>query len=329
MTPQIFLVDAYSQIYRWYHAMPSTFKRSDGFPINAIFGIGKFLFQLQKNYAPDGAAFAFDCGGSILRLKELPEYKSNRAPMPDELRCQLPAIRELISAFGWSVIESEGYEADDIIATLVHRFPDHHFRIVTADKDIAQLIDDSRVTILSPARSGGGMNEWNESFIIEKHGVPPSLIPDYLALVGDNCDFISGVSGIGPKTAAAIIQARGALEPFLNSPHSTEIKDKWIEKLFEHKDIIMRNLRLIRLNYDVPGISNSPPPPPEMDTEKLRQFFTTYQLKSLYKEIETDYPSKESSAFALDDFFPEVPSPKPQTHKTQPDAEDDLFNGML
>lgn len=340
MDNAIFVVDAYSQIFRWFYAMPLTFRTKEGQPVNAIFGIGKFLFQLHKQYAPCGGAFAFDLGGSKLRLEEHPEYKSNRTEMPEELRCQIEPIQELIAAFGWTLLSAEGYEADDIIATLVARFHEHPFRIITADKDISQLIDDSRVTILSPNRSGGGFSEWDEKYIIEKHGVPPVLIPDYLALVGDAVDFINGIQGIGPKTAAAIVSTIGALEPYLENPTAC----KWQDKLLENKALILRNLRLIRLNGDVPNLPDAPPPAPKMDIPKLREIFERYELRSLLKELDAVAgaacaPEIEAVS-ALpeldpDDLFGafEIPlaespvSDKPQAMTSI--AEDDFFGDML
>lgn len=303
MNHPVLIIDAYSQIFRWYHAMPATFKGVDGMPVNAIFGMGKFLFQVQKQFEPAAGFFAFDFGKSILRLAELPEYKSNRPSMPEELRCQIAPIQALIDAFGWTRLQSKGYEADDIIATLVKSYPDRQFRIVTADKDIAQLICDTRVALLSPQK-GGEFSVLDEGGVREKYGVSPALIPDYLALLGDSADFISGVPGIGAKTAAALLAETGPLEPFLDSPSS---HPKWHAKIAPHLELIRRNLRLIRLNETVPSLPEIDFVPPKPDTDRLLALFEQYRLKGLIKELTGAPPASI------------VPPP----------PEDDLFAGML
>lgn len=325
----VFIVDAFSQIFRWYHAMPSSFTAPDGMPVNTLFGMGKFLFQLHKTFDIGGGIFAYDRGGSVLRRAIHPEYKSNRPPMPEDLACQMPAIAELIDAFGWTRLDSEGYEADDIIATLVSGYPEQHFRIITSDKDIAQLVDDSRVKILSPLKQNAGWQEMTPSVVFEKFGVPPHLIPDYLALVGDSIDVVGGVPGIGPKTAAQLIQSAGSVAEMLAHPEKIA-NEKWRAKIVDHSDLLQRNLALIYLNKSVPNLptdasawSQCPSP----DYARLRALFSRYALKSLLKEV--DAVSPESCPAGDNDLFV-LPQSSVHASPSQESSEsqefmDDLF----
>ncbi len=324
---QLYIVDAFSQIFRWYHAMPLSFTAPDGMPVNAIFGMAKFLFQLQKNFEIDGGIFAFDCGGSVLRSEIHPDYKSNRPPMPEDLRVQMEPICELIDAFGWTRMASEGYEADDVIATLVDRYPEHAYKIITADKDIAQLIKDPHVSILQPLHKGNGWLELDEAKVCEKFGIPPHQIPDYLSLIGDNIDVVGGIAGIGPKTAVQILQGGDHIVDLLQDP-SKITNEKWRTKICENESLLQRNLQLIHLNKCVPylpELSGTMLEKPVINTEKLVEIFTRYGLRSLFKELGISPPSTPPVVAKVEtenDLFSSPATPPPQ------ETQDDLFANM-
>ena len=213
MQEAIILIDAYAQIYRGFYALPLMSNSREEYT-NAIFAFSRFLLNLEKESAPSYGAVVFDKGKPIARLKILPEYKANRSPMPDELRSQLPVIKEMITAFGYPVLESEGREADDLLAAIAVNFKDFNVKIISADKDIAQVIDE-RVEMLVPGGKNRGLEKRGVEEVIAKFAIRPAQIVDYLAMIGDTSDNIIGVAGIGPKTAAKLINQFGSIETML------------------------------------------------------------------------------------------------------------------
>lgn len=300
------IVDAYSQIFRWFYAMPATFKLEDGFPINAIFGMTKFLLTLEKKFPEGSKVFAFDCGGSKMRLELHEAYKSNRKPMPDELRLQIAPITQFIEAFGYDVLMSEGYEADDVIATLVHRHPETHISIITADKDIAQLTHDPYVKLLIPDRSAPAFTIQDEAAVLKRFGVKASQIPDYLALIGDASDFIPGINGIGPKTATTILKQIESLNDFFENPEKIS-NPKWRKKLCDERAKIERNLQLVLLHKEVPELEDKIPQlgvRKKIDFDQVATLMIRYQLRSLRPEFvslatENGHCFSEETLFAL------------------------------
>ena len=241
------LIDAYSQIFRSFYAV-RRLTTSRGEPVNAIMVFTRLLLTLARGYAGSRGAMLFDCGKVDFRLKLLPEYKANRPPMPEELRQQLPHLREMASAFGWPLLQCENFEADDLIGGIAAT--DHHpIWIVSSDKDLSQLIDE-RVKLLSPA-PGGGFEVRTAAEVVKRFGVAPRLIPDFLALVGDSSDNISGVAGIGPKGAADLLNAFGPIERWLEQPELLS-GSRYAAKLSGCAELLRRNLALVRLRCDLP-----------------------------------------------------------------------------
>lgn len=311
----VILVDAYSQIFRSFFAI-AHLSRHDGFPTNALFAFGRLLLQLEKDYEPRAGAMFFDCGKPAFRLALAADYKSNRPPMPEELRKQMPVLRELIAAFGWSAHQCENYEADDLIGAAVHTLPERAFRIVSSDKDLAQLIGE-RVTMLIPARVGSGFEARGAPETAVRFAVNPEQMVDYLALLGDNSDAIAGVPGVGPKTAADILHECGSLERFFAAPELVA-KDKLRDKLLAARDLIERNRKLIRLRGDWP--EQLPPPPDALvkhapDWTRVAELFREYELRSLLKDL--PLAPELPSAPAAD----AQPAPEPELPE-----EPDLFN---
>jgi DNA polymerase I len=205
---RLFLVDASGYVYRAFHALPAL-GTSRGLPTNAVLGFAKMLAKLLKAEKPEYLAIVFDAPGGTFRDALFAGYKEHRAPMPDELRPQQPYVRKLVAALRLPVVEEPGVEADDVIGTLVAQAEQAGLEtvIVTADKDMMQLVSE-RTTLHDDMRNRRiGVPEVRERF-----GVEPALVPDVLGLMGDAIDNIPGVRGIGAKTAAQLLQRYGSLE---------------------------------------------------------------------------------------------------------------------
>lgn len=245
----IVLIDSYSQIYRNFYAV-RMLNNPKGEPVNALFGMVRLLIQLDKSRQSDYGAFVFDKGKAAKRLEICPEYKAQRPPMPDDMRPQIEPIRQWIRAFGWSIQEQEGLEADDIIAAISRQHGEHHVTIVTGDKDISQLTADASICLAIPTK-GDAWEETHADTVCEKFGVPPELLGDYLALVGDTADNITGLHGIGPKTAASLLNSCGSLEKIL-ADTSVVANEKLRTKLEESRELIARNRKLVALDNELP-----------------------------------------------------------------------------
>ncbi len=202
------LVDGSSYLFRAYHAAPN-FTNGDGQPTGAVYGVINMLRSLLKQFETDRVAVIFDAKGKTFRNDMYPEYKANRPPMPDDLRCQIEPLHKLIKAMGLPLLSISGVEADDVIGTLASQASKAGIPVLisTGDKDMAQLVDEN-VTLINTMTNVIMGPEGVE----EKFGVPPELIIDYLALMGDTSDNIPGVPGIGDKTARALLQGVGGLD---------------------------------------------------------------------------------------------------------------------
>ena len=315
------LIDAYSQIFRVFYAIMHL-SRKDGFPTNALFGFARLLMQIEKDYAPSAGAMFFDCGKPAFRLELAPDYKSNRPPMPEELVKQMPLLRELAELFGWQIVQCSNYEADDLIGATVKNADCASFGIISSDKDLSQLIGE-KVFMLIPSRTGSGFETRGVEETLKKFNVAPAQIIDYLALLGDSSDAIEGVAGIGPKTAASILQNCGSLAEFFEEPTKLD-NAKQREKLLENKELLQRNIQLITLRTQWPAeglapvgevLKKSPP-----NWAKIAGFAREYELKSVLKELENMHVVLPETAVEIPPVKPLEP---PQEEKT---VEDDLFS---
>ncbi|MFM7295525.1 MAG: 5'-3' exonuclease H3TH domain-containing protein, partial [Burkholderiales bacterium] len=198
---RLLLVDISSYFYRAFHAMPD-FKSPSGEPTGAIYGVVNMLNRLRDDYPADYSACVFDPKGKTFRDDIYPEYKAQRAPMPEDLARQIGHIREVCEALGWPCIEVAGMEADDVIGTLsVHAAArDVETVISTGDKDLAQLVNE-KVTLVNTMSN----EKLDIAGVTAKYGVPPNRIVDYLALIGDTVDNVPGVEKVGPKTAVKLL----------------------------------------------------------------------------------------------------------------------------
>jgi DNA polymerase-1 len=276
----LYLVDGSSYIYRAYYAIRHL-SSPIGFPTNAIYGFIQMLLKLLKDHDPRHVAVIFDAGRITFRTDLYPEYKANRAAMPDDLRQQVGPIREVVRAFNIPALELAGYEADDIIGCLAARHSATGGRVVvvTGDKDLMQIVTE-RVTLLDTMKDKqSGIPE-----VIERFGVGPELVPDILGLAGDSSDNIPGVPGIGEKTAIKLIQEFGSMDQLLE--RAGEVKGKNGEKLREFREQALLSRRLATIECNVPlEINPDDLIAREPDTPVLNAFFKQYGFTTLIKEL--------------------------------------------
>jgi DNA polymerase I len=248
------LVDSFNIAYRSFFAIPEL-TRSDGFPTNALHGWVKTIWRLEDLEKPDGILAFFDLGGAQDRLALLPGYKAQREEMPESLDRQLPVIKDLTRAMGLVGIEQDGVESDDLLASqaVALAAEGHDVRVISSDKDFAQIVND-RIKMLLPPPTANPKLGWrllDEAGVREKFGVPPALIADYLALVGDTSDNIAGVAGVGPKTAAKWLLEFGGLEGVI--ARAGELKPERFRALVAaDADRLRINLKCTTLNLGLP-----------------------------------------------------------------------------
>ena len=276
----LLLVDGSSYLYRAFHAMPSL-TNSKGTPTGAAYGITNMLKSLLAERRPDYIAVVFDARGPTFRDALFEQYKATRAPMPDELRVQIEPIHELVRALGIPLLMVPGVEADDVIGTLACQATAKglHTIMSTSDKDMAQLVD-ADVTMVN-TMDGGALDVQG---VRDKFGVPPALIVDYLALIGDTSDNIPGVPKVGPKTAVKWLQEYGDLDAIV--AHAGSIKGKVGESLREHLDHIPLSRELATIRCDVAldvGVEDLRPGEP--DRERLRALYSELEFKTWLAEL--------------------------------------------
>lgn len=255
MSPWL-LVDGFNLAYRCFFAIPEL-NRADGFPTNAVHGWVKSLWKLEDLTKPSGTLVFFDLGGAQDRLALHPEYKAQRAEMPEALEKQIPVLKRLTRAMGWVGVEQEGVESDDLLAAQAVALAraGHAVRIVSSDKDFAQVVDE-RIRLLLPPPTAMPKLGWRElgpTEVEEKYGVLPRQIADYLALVGDTSDNIPGLTGVGPKTAAKWLAEYGSLEGVIAAAAGVK-PERFRAGLVEAAERLRLNLRLTTLNLGLPTL---------------------------------------------------------------------------
>ncbi len=286
MNPVLLLVDAFGLAYRGFFAI-SDLSTSAGVSTNAVFGFIKTLRQAARIWKPTHMAVVFDGGMDQRRKGLLAEYKAQRPPMPDKLRSQIALISEYLQCARIAVARIDGREADDVMAALAVRAcaADSGFNVLmlTSDKDMFQMVDD-RVSLVVPAR---GDERMGPSQVLQKTGVPPSLVPGWLALTGDAADNIPGVPGVGPKTAAKWLSEHGSLAGVFE--HLPELKPERLrDALQAHRAAVERNLDLVRLDSAMdPGLEIEALRVVAPDAGEMLEFFRGMEFHSFAKELET------------------------------------------
>ena len=292
---ELFLIDGNSLAYRAFFALPESIATADGRPTNAIYGFASMMAKLMIDYRPGTVVVAWDRGMSG-RDAEYPEYKAGRKSRPDLLREQWPHLAPLAEAFGFTNVEVEGYEADDVIATLTRqaREAGRPVMIVSGDRDVYQLVGD-QVRVMTTSRGVTDTKVYDAEGVVERYGVAPELVPDLIGLKGDTSDNIPGVPGIGDKTAAQLLQKFGSLEKVLESVD--EISGaKRKENLTEHAEDarISKQLATMKLDVDVPDhvihAEGSGP-----DLSRLRDFAAEFELRAVIQRLEEEYEGEVPS----------------------------------
>ncbi|UYI47195.1 DNA polymerase I [Vibrio natriegens] len=248
----LILIDGSSYLYRAFHAYPGTMSNGE-IPTNAVYGVVNMLRSMMRQFASDRIAVVFDAKGKTFRDDMYPEYKANRPPMPDDLRCQIEPLHNVIRAMGLPLICVPGVEADDVIGTLAYQASQKGMPVLisTGDKDMAQLVDDN-ITLINTMTNV----VMDREGVIEKFGIPPELIIDYLALMGDKVDNIPGVPGVGDKTATALLQGIGGLTKLYENlddiaPLGFRGSKTMAKKLVDNKENAMLSYELATIKLDV------------------------------------------------------------------------------
>ncbi len=281
---KIFLVDGHSYLYRAFFATPHL-SNSVGLPTNAIYAFINMIKKLIKSHSPDVLAVAFDSKAPSFREEIFKEYKAQRPPMPDNLSIQIPYVKKIISAMRFEVLEKEGYEADDIIGTIVKSLEgvDAQIWIITGDKDMMQLVTD-RVFLYDTMKNAViGAKEVEERF-----GIPPCRMIDFLALTGDTSDNIPGVSGIGDITAKSLVNEFGSLENIYKNIDKIK-RDSVKKKLINGKDSAFMSKALATIKTDCPvdfNIFNCEVK--KEDTDALRVLYRELEFVTLLNELKPD-----------------------------------------
>jgi DNA polymerase I len=287
---RLFLVDGPSLVYRAFFALPESIATSRGVPTNAIFGFASMLVKIVTEYGVRPTIVAWDAGSSG-RSELFAEYKAQRRERPDLLRAQWPAMERLVQAFGYRNITVQGYEADDVIASLAEHArrtqPPVPVMIVTGDRDVLQLVDEEGlIQVMATTRGITDTKIYDHPAVIERYGIPPELIPDFYGLKGDTSDNIPGVPGIGEKTAAELITRFGSLEGVLD--HIEEISGaKRKQNLTEHSADARMSKQLATMRRDLAvDVDLHEQLAGEPDRTGLLEIFREYEMRAPLQRLE-------------------------------------------
>jgi DNA polymerase-1 len=299
---ELFLVDGNNLAYRAFFALPEELATTEGFPTNALLGFTNMLFKLLQDYRPKGVAVAWDTR-PVERLETLETYKSERKPTPDLLSEQFPYFRPIVEAFGYRNLEFEGWEADDVIATLATRADEAGIKttIVSTDRDAFQLVTDN-VTLMMTPRGVSDVNVYTPERVEARYGITPEQIPDFIGLKGDTSDNIPGIPGIGDKTAGQLIQKYGSLEEVV--AHADELTPARKRNIQEHAEQARLSKELATMRRDLDLGSGSDPAelvlqPP--DRSQLKEMFRRFEFRNLIGRVDQ-----------LDEAVPALPTMRPE-----------------
>ena len=295
------LVDGSSYLFRAFYGLPNTLTSPDGMQTNAIHGVLNMLDSLRKTYEPEHMAVIFDAKGKTFRNDLYPEYKATRPPMPDDLRCQIEPLHEMILAQGYPMLVESGVEADDVIGTLSTHY-EGDVIISTGDKDMAQLVNE-RVSLI---------NTMSNSFhdvqgVIDKYGVKPDQIRDYLALMGDKVDNVPGVDKVGPKTAVKWLAEYGTLQGVMDNADA--IKGKIGENLRDALPRLPLSYELVTIKCDLD--LNSEPGAfafSKENTERLVELYQQYGFRTRLSRLQENNPEAAAAVQAASGADDDVPA---------------------
>jgi DNA polymerase-1 len=296
---ELFLIDGNSLAYRAFFALPESIATSTGFPTNAIFGFASMLVKILTDHGTKPTVVVWDAPGMSGRKEVYPEYKAQRTTRPDLLREQWPHLEPLVEAFGYRNVRVEGYEADDVIASIAEtaRAQGVPVTVVTGDRDAFQLIDpESRVKVMATSRGITDTKTYDYQAVLDRYGIPPEAIPDFYGLKGDTSDNIPGVPGIGDKTASQLLQQYGSLEEVLE--HVDEISGtKRRENLRAHAEDARVSKVLATSRRDVPvDVDPLHESGREPDRSRLRDVFREFELRDPLRRLEEALGSADAAA---------------------------------
>jgi DNA polymerase I len=292
--PELFLIDGNSLAYRAFFALPESIGTSDGRPTNAIYGLASMLVKIIDEHHPAGVVVAWDAGMSG-REVTYDLYKAQRKPRPDLLREQWPHLMPLVEAFGYTNVKVEGYEADDVIASLVRQAREQGIdvMVVTGDRDAYQLVGEG-VRVMSTSRGITETKVYDRDAVVERYGVPPELITDLMGLRGDTSDNIPGIPGIGEKTATQLLQQFGTLEDVLASVDQVS-GAKRKQNLVEHADDARMSKALATLQDEIEtGVDLAEAMSSEPDRGVLRDFMREFELRAVMERLEEALPEGDA-----------------------------------
>src|SRR6058998_297655 len=282
---ELFLVDGNNLAYRAFFALPEELATSEGFSTNALLGFTNMLFKLLTDYRPKGVAVAWDMR-PVHRHELLETYKIERKPMPDLLAEQFPYFRPIVEAFGYRNLEFEGWEADDVIATLAHRADEAGIKttVVSTDRDAFQLVSDNVILMMTP-RGVSDVHVYTPERVELRLGIKPEQVPDFIGLKGDPSDNIPGVPGIGDKTAGQLIAQYGSLEEVLE--HVDELTPARSKAIREHAEQAKaaKELATMRRDLDIdcdPAQLVLNPP----DRAELKEIFRRFEFRGLLNRVD-------------------------------------------
>jgi DNA polymerase-1 len=286
---ELFLIDGNSLAYRAFFALPESIATADGRPTNAIYGFASMMAKILIEHQPSAVVVAWDAGMSG-REVEYKEYKAGRPSRPDLLKEQWPQLAPLAEAFGFHNVKVEGWEADDVIATLVREAGEAGIpvMVVSGDRDVYQVVDEG-VRVMTTSRGVTDTKIYDREGVIERYGVAPELVPDLIGLKGDTSDNIPGVPGIGDKTAAQLLQRFGSLEAVLeNVDEISGAKRK--ENLTEHADDarISKQLATLKFDIDVP-IDVRKQARAKPDRSRLREVAAEFELRAVMRRLDEEF----------------------------------------
>jgi DNA polymerase I len=282
---ELFLVDGNNLAYRAYFALPEELATTEGFSTNALLGFTNMLFKLLSDYRPKGVAVAWDTR-PVHRTELAPGYKVDRRPMPDLLREQFPFFRPIVEAFGYRNLEFDGWEADDVIATLATRADESGIRtcVVSTDRDAFQLCTENVCLMMTP-RGVADVHVYTPERVEARYGIPPERVPDFIGLKGDQSDNIPGIPGIGDKTAGQLIAQYGSLEEVLE--HADDLSPARGRAIREHAEQALAARELATMRRDLPvdcdpdELVLAPP-----DRSQLREMFRRFEFRNLLSRID-------------------------------------------
>lgn len=295
----LLLIDGNAIMHRAFHALPP-FKTKSGTPTNVIFGFFSMLHKSISDFHPNFIVVCFDTPKPTFRNKIFKEYQAQRPKISDDFIVQIPLVKEALDKAGIMHLEKDGYEADDLIGTIAQKFKDNGVKvlILSGDRDIQQLVA-KNVFVITPKLGLSDIKMYDSAEVEKKYGLEPVKIPDLKALMGDASDNYTGAKGIGPKTAAKLLQQYKSISGIYS--HLDDIDDKVRKSLEENKENVLLSYKLATIDTKVPIEFDIAQTKFEKFKDELKNYFLQYEMKSLANRLfaavkQTKSPIKKSAA---------------------------------